>query len=331
MFLMKKLFSIDGLRKATTLAVALSASFFVTNNTYAQPATPCDPQYMEALEARAWLEVNREITQNQNLIAKPDSVLEYTCFNRFLDEAAAGFLPQRQFSETTRWGPIAGFSSATTDLALDEVVGSAFRTYINSNFDHDYLGHRAEGNDYTGYTSPVQSRSYSCAEMSRVWQLAKCTDFFEYDNRDSGGVNRDGFMDFDWYNSTDPRNLPPGSECSPPGTSPGIYSVALETAFNQDAPRREASRYYLPAGAETDFGASPYDVDNVVSHMDFILHQGHPLASSCQTIRTGITVNRVGMSEYPDAICPNPGCHLVFGGGGGGPGGGGSGALCSPN
>ena len=307
MFLSKKLFSVDGLRKATSLAVALSVSFLITSNNARAQQTPCDPEYMQALEARAWLEVNREITQNQNLIAKPDSVLEYTCFNRFLDEAADQHSPNRQFSETQRWGAITGFSDTSTDTALDEIVGFAFRTYIQSNFDHDYLGHRAEGNDYTGYTDNVQSRAYACAEMARVWQLAKCTDFFEYSNRGSD-PNLDSFMDFGWYRSNDPRNLPPGMECTPP---PGMYNQALNTAFNNSAPQRQANRYFLPNADEVDFNASAYDVDNVVTHLDFILYQGHPsgLAGSCQTVETGITVNRVEIPAYDDAICPNPGCH----------------------
>ena len=34
---------------------------------------PCDPQFFRQMESRAWLEAEREIMQNQNLIFKPDS------------------------------------------------------------------------------------------------------------------------------------------------------------------------------------------------------------------------------------------------------------------
>lgn len=46
----------------------------------------CDPEFWDVLKDRAWMEAQREVTQNQNLIARPDSVLEMTCFDSFLDE-----------------------------------------------------------------------------------------------------------------------------------------------------------------------------------------------------------------------------------------------------
>lgn len=294
---MKLLPSVNALAKSAILCAFLGLSLFTTQHSYAQ-TTPCDPEYMQALEARAWLEMNREITQNQNLIAKPDSVLEYTCFNHFLNEAADGHSPFRQFSETERWGAITGFSDMSTNTALEQVVNMAFQIYINTNFSHTYLGGRATI-DYTGMGT-VANATYACGEMAAVWQEAKCTDLFEYSR--GGNPNLDGFMDFAWYRSNDPRDLP--TACTPP---PGMYNLAINTAFNNAAPQRQANRYYITS--ETDFNASPYDVDNVITHLDFILPEGDPLVSSCQTIQTGITVNRVGVSTYPDAICPNPGCH----------------------
>lgn len=53
----------------------------------AVPAT-CDTNVWDVIGARAWEEANREITQNQNLIAKPDSVLSYICFDSFMDHLA---------------------------------------------------------------------------------------------------------------------------------------------------------------------------------------------------------------------------------------------------
>lgn len=48
----------------------------------------CNPDFMEVLENRAWEEAQREITQNANLIARPDSVLSMTCFDSWLDDLA---------------------------------------------------------------------------------------------------------------------------------------------------------------------------------------------------------------------------------------------------
>lgn len=49
----------------------------------------CDPEFWDVLTNRAWMEAQREITQNQNIIARPDSVLSMTCFDSVLDHIAA--------------------------------------------------------------------------------------------------------------------------------------------------------------------------------------------------------------------------------------------------
>ncbi len=48
----------------------------------------CDPDFWDVLKDRAWEEGQREINQNQNLIARPDSVLAMTCFDSFLNHLA---------------------------------------------------------------------------------------------------------------------------------------------------------------------------------------------------------------------------------------------------
>jgi hypothetical protein len=111
------------------------------------PATACDPEYMDALESRAWLEAQREITQNQNLISKPDSVLEYTCFNRFLNQMSHNF-SDRLFSETDHWGAVTGITKKSTDDTLENVVRTTMNAYLTRNFQHNFLGDRLPGTDY---------------------------------------------------------------------------------------------------------------------------------------------------------------------------------------
>lgn len=48
----------------------------------------CDPAFREVLNNRAWMEAQREVTQTQNIIARPDSVLSMSCFNQYLDQQA---------------------------------------------------------------------------------------------------------------------------------------------------------------------------------------------------------------------------------------------------
>lgn len=61
----------------------------------------CDADFMNQIYARAWLEGQREMIKAEVLIRKPDSILEYTCFNQFVDLAVTRAAPL--FSETTRW------------------------------------------------------------------------------------------------------------------------------------------------------------------------------------------------------------------------------------
>lgn len=48
----------------------------------------CDEDFMDIIEARAWEEGQREITQNANIIRKPDSVLSMSCFADWMDHLA---------------------------------------------------------------------------------------------------------------------------------------------------------------------------------------------------------------------------------------------------
>lgn len=54
----------------------------------AEERNTCDMEFMEVLKNKAWMEGQREISQNQNLISRPDSVLTLSCFNKHLDQLA---------------------------------------------------------------------------------------------------------------------------------------------------------------------------------------------------------------------------------------------------
>lgn len=257
------------------------------------PPTPCDPQYMDALESRAWLEAQREITQNQNLIAKPDSVLEYTCFNRFLNVLARE--APNMFSATTRWGDIPDLGADSQADALARLMGDALVDYLDNNFEHTYLGGRAPQN-YT-YDGTVTRGDYTCDQMIVVWEAAKCMNFYG-----DGREGFDGFYDFAFYADSDPRNLPPGLECEPPTD---MINTNMGIAFNN-----RQDTYVLMAENPND--AAPYLVDPLVTFLEFILPLGVEPATDCAApIQTGITVRRQGMAPYPDAVCPNPGCYYT--------------------
>ena len=291
----------------------------------AAPTTPCDPEYMDALEARAWLEAQREIAQNQNLIVKPDSVLEYTCFDRFLLEIADDAV--NQFSETTRWGTIPGLESTTQDAALGRLILTGLTSYITENFPHTFLGGRSTL-DHVMTTNPQAggNYTYTCDRMRVVWEAAKCMNFFNRATA-NGAVteNHDGFYDFRWYNTNDPRQLPTGNQfaaCSPPGVTPpsgippvppaGVYTFEQMEAISFNT---RQNMYVLTP--ENPNNATAYNRDNLVTFLNFILPVGVAPATACitQPIQTGIRINRrMTNAPYDDGVCPNPGCYLGAGG-----------------
>lgn len=90
----------------------------------------CDADFMNQIYARSMLHAEREHGMLQTILRKPDSVLEYSCFETHLNMAASRV--PRTFSETTRfsseyfdedmqdgdgWGP--GVASVTSTFNFD--------------------------------------------------------------------------------------------------------------------------------------------------------------------------------------------------------------------
>ena len=233
----------------------------------------CDSDYFESLKARAWLEAQREMVQNQNLIAKPDSVLEYSCFDKQLNVLAYYARPGGElFSGTTRWGT----AGTNMQMALQRLTGKALIAYENQNFDHTYLGGRMT----SGYTmSPVVPKpNYSCDEMDKVWKYAKCMDFVD--------KKHDEFFTFGEHSRDDKRKLPEPCENIAP------WGANIQHATG---------------------GGVPWDRDHLVTYLEYIYPPdvsrcGHPLKSK---IPTGLIVynSKAPVTKYRENVCIVPGCY----------------------
>lgn len=296
-------------RFSLKLGIVLAGAMIFSHAAMAQfAATPCDPNYYDSLEARAWLEAQREITQNQNLIFKPDSVLEYTCFDGHLAELAQH--AEDMFSETDRWGasvltqPVA--QNIHMDNALVVLVADAFDAYDAANFGYaGLLGNRiravspwvgtapTSANPTYGYnySSPGGGNSiggtYACDIMQAVWQKAKCMNFVD-------STGNDGFFTFDQYaNSADKRWRP--TRCT-------AIQATWQTNIDNALP---------PIGATT-----PWDFDDVVTFLPNLF----PTAAGCGSatlnrVRTGLVVRQTNAASGPrffqEHVCLVPGCHWV--------------------
>lgn len=236
-------------------------------------ASPCDPDYYESMRARAWLEAQREITQNQNLIFKPDSVLEYTCFNRYLNVLATD--AEKMFSETQRWGSI--LPNNSMDNALENLTQQSLLTYLAQNFEHKFLGDRSTLN-YT--TEKVQNGGYSCDMMGQVWQAAKCMDFIDKPH--------DAFFTFEQYATSDDKRMLP-SGCG--GPLPEWRSNIKTTYVNADPP-----------------DGTPWKEDNVKTYLNLLDPAN---CKDTPAIPTGIRVRRPAQAptDYLEHVCVPSACY----------------------
>lgn len=256
--------------------------------------SPCDPKYYDSLKARAWMEAQREITSNQTLIFKPDSVLEYTCFDQFMYEMNRD--APKMFSGHTRWGTILPPNSMLT--TLESVIGGAYDAYLESNFNHNLLGGRSETEAYTRDPrgNPTSFGNYDCDIMGNIWQEAKCRDFIASEH--------DGFFTFDEYADTDNpdrRTLPNACGKIDRRWRDNIGWALVDSAAEDDPP-------------ETTF--TPWVEDFIITFMAMLdpIQCNGPVTTEIFAvipIPTGITVIRSAgtPATYPEKACVAPGCH----------------------
>jgi len=308
---MFQIFKIPKILPLTKFCFVMATALLISQNATAQFAdSPCDPGYYDSLEARAWLEAQREITQNQNLIYKPDSVLEYTCFDRHLYELAEH--AEDMFSENTRWGGnVLGANQDThMDAALLRLVISAFDEYDQANFAHNLLGGRVRSGDGLGWIDPpgepdgatglefsIESDldydapvidivdiggSYTCSVMQSVWQRAKCSNFID-------SVGDDGFFTFDEYaERLDPRRFP--------------------TACAQLDNWQEQIDIATPPLEADD---PPWEFDATVTYLERLFPEEGCGAAATNKVKTGLVAfNSQGSPKYyNEHVCLVPGCY----------------------
>ncbi len=196
-----------------------SAAPVIGTATQGREASPtCANSVMQSIEYRAWMEGEREIVQNANIIGKSDSVLEYSCFKSWLDNTARD---QGFFSEGH------GVGTASMDAALQRTVGATWAAYRNANFSHSYLGGRLASGPAP--ITPVAGAAYNCNVMNQVWEQARCQNF------QPTGLTQDGFFTLQEYVSGPEKRALPGA-CN----KDGRWTYAFD-AVNSNAPWMDAA------------------------------------------------------------------------------------------
>ena len=317
-----------------SLLIALSAqvrmSLAASDDAYKVIESGCDPAFMNSLNKKAEMEAMRDIAMAQTHIKKPDSVFQLTCFDKMGAQATyVAIFPDTEpaSSRRTRLANV-------LNASLAGIVDGAWK----GNFDHTALGGYISMKNYEfePRSSMFDSAGYSCNQMQRVWDEAKCITFdesdFYYDTPDviagGGGPGAVGTpsifpniesddppppaSDAAWDNlGSETRNSPKPRICA--DMSGDIWEDMAKIAFNIVEGGNELSydfRYFLDPGITVDDSAYPTYADNLAKEPWFILTQDKSTAGSCVGgvgILTGL-VYQQGGNTYCDGFCPNPGC-----------------------
>lgn len=272
------------------------------------PGTSCDVEVYDVLSERAWLEGQREVEVAQQLILKPDSVLEYSCFQQRrnelralgMDWSGSGGL---SFGEITRLiGELIGVAAAQAfllgdtesfnniiddvgDIAFDGIlaelgvdslealIDNPLQNYLTDNFYHTLAGGTYD-----------QGAVGLCDAMNVVWNFMKCSNFDE-----------ETFYTLDQLTTSDFRTLP--QQCSVTTRAQRLVD-AIDVAY-----------------PEPTSPASLGGMDAVNLRLPMLTQCGAP-------IPTGLTVFssppgdydpeiETKQGRYIDKVCSAPGCYFL--------------------
>ena len=256
----------------------------------------CDADFMNQIYARAYLEAERENVMNKISIRKPDSVLEYTCFDQMV--ALVGQRAGPLFTESALWNnitvPIGGaiqrsprpnvtlnvlMGPTKLDTSLQALILSSLNTYTTTNFGHNFLGGSA------GTMSLPATSIYNCDFMNSVHFLAKCNNF----------AADDQFFTFDTLATFDPRALP--ALCAAGQT--GIKTALINLAGNKDF----ASVNFDPVVTYLN-RMTPEKCDTIAP-----VPTGLKAIIEDKSVDSSGNVKVTKTTIYDEKVCSNPACY----------------------
>ena len=228
----------------------------------------CNQSYYDTLASRAWLEAQRKVHQAENYIFKPDSVLDYSCFDRMMNNAALE--TEQIFSE---YHAEYCFPDSL-DCAVGTLVMAGALAYLDSNFNHNFLG----GNSDQSRDTYDPDMHKMCQVMTNIWPIAKCIHF-------SPDMAVDHFYSFEEYAGLEVRTLP--TECG---------DTEIQNTYESEGDWR------------TDLTDTTTTAEEEYDKFILAPTGGDPNPSECGTfIHTGVSYTLI-RNSIPDGICSNPGC-----------------------
>jgi hypothetical protein len=271
--------------------------------------TGCATDTWKAMVNQSVLQARREMAMNQRFVAKPDSVLAYSCLHIAMDKVRENLGPV--FSETKRWvnvevdilGKTVTLNKELGESSLDgALVNAAYDPYerwLNANFNHDFLGGLVEGG-HSGHDAHPHDQGYSgCATMQDVWKAAKCMNM----------TDSPMFPRFEDLINNDPRNYPHGMSCNNTGITQDMINIAKGTQVKFD--KIETHFDILLPGEDEDGNVTchpPIRTGVKVIRMESEAVADCNEDDSCfeKNAQEGARISKP--KEYEDGICVTVGC-----------------------
>ncbi len=180
------------------------------NDSKAESAA-CDADFMNQIYARAFIESDREVAVAQQYVTKPNSVLEFSCFDTVAKEFLETYNPVFS-ADTSSPGAVPEGRSYSNFIKL------SVQSHLSTSYGHDYVS-SGTGEAYSDELSP-------CDSLMSAQFLSRCANF------DTLG---EGFYSFDTLTNVDPRVGPYGVSCPGTAVTEDLLKVATNDEFKYAA------------------------------------------------------------------------------------------------
>ena len=202
-----------------------------STNSTSNPVTGCATDTWSAMVNQAVLQTRREMMINERYVAKPDSVMAYSCLVQQLMNVGqtAGIFSESQLWANREIDVLNGQRVTVTidmgryslDGAISNVAMEPYEHFLRSMFGHDFLGGMAPGLTSGGgdddHAHSAQDHA-PCGVMRQVWRTAKCMNM----------TDDPLFPTFEELIAADndPRIYPEGTECRNTGITQNMIDIA---------------------------------------------------------------------------------------------------------